>query len=326
MTTIKLRLLFVCMIGFLLITTTVSAESIYKKLTVEKCDSLINANATNPNFVILDVRTYGEWINSHLEGSINRSTRDSDFQQQLAALPKHKIFLLHCQSGGRSAGAFVKMQSLEFAEVYEMQGGIGTWKSKGFTTTAELAPKIMLVSYTDSLKNSTGTDTINITITNRANETLTFSSATFNDLHVITNNFDSDKTLAGAEDYTFSIFHSPGYYEDDSTKVFIKSNGGELKINVVFKDGIIQNIDSEIQRDELVIYPNPAKNSLFIKSSSFFDVAEISIINLNGQVVLRENLFSIYEGIDISSLRNGIYFVRIKTGDHFVSRKVVVKR
>ena len=183
----------------------------------------------------------------------------------------------------------------------------------------------MLVSYTGSLKNSTGTDTINITITNRANETLTFSSATFNDLHVITNNFDSDKTLEGAEDYTFSIFHSPGYSEDDSTKVFIKSNGGELKINIVFKDGVIQNIDSEFQRDELVIYPNPASNNLFIKSSSFFNIEEVSFINLNGQVVLRENYFSINNGIDISGLKNGIYFVRIKTGESFVSRKVVVK-
>jgi len=326
MTIIKLRLLLVCIISFGLTTTIVSAENIYKKLTVEKCDSLINANETNPNFVILDVRTYGEWINSHLKGSINRSTRDADFQQQLDALPKHKIFLLHCQSGGRSAGAFAKMQTLKFAEVYEMQGGIGSWKSKGFPTTSELAPKLMLVSYTDSLKNSTGTDTINITITNRANDILTFTSATFKDLHVITNNFDSEQTLAGAEDYTFSIFHSPGYSEDDSTKVFIKSNGGELKINIVFKDGVIQNIDSELHRDELIIYPNPAKYSLFIKNSSVLEIEEVSFINLNGQVVLREIYFSVNNGINISGLKNGIYFVRIKTsGGSFISRKVVVK-
>ena len=115
-TLIKLHLLFVWIIGFGLTSTTISAENIYKKLTVEKCDSLINANETNPNFVILDVRTYGKWVNDHLEGSINRSTRDADFQQQLDALPKHKIFLLHCQSGGRSTGAFIKMQSVESVE------------------------------------------------------------------------------------------------------------------------------------------------------------------------------------------------------------------
>ena len=321
---VKLRLLFVCLISVGSIHT-ISAENIYKKFTVEKCDSLINANTTNPNFVILDVRTYGEWINNHIESSINRSTRDADFQQQLDALPKHKIFLLHCQSGGRSAGAFTKMQSLEFAEVYEMKGGIGSWKSRGYPTTSELAPEIMLVSYTDSLEYSTGTDTINITITNRANETLTFSSATFNDLHVITNNFDNQKTLEGAEDYTFSIFHSPGYYEDDSTKIFIKSNGGELKISIVFKDGIIQNIKSEFQKNDLVMYPNPARNNLFIKSNSFLNIEEVSFINLNGQVVLRDNYFSINNGIDISDLKNGVYFVRIKTGEQFVSRKVVVK-
>ncbi len=325
-TLIKLHLLFVFIIGFGLTSTTVSAENIYKTITAEKCDSLINANVTNPNFVILDVRTYGEWINDHLEGSINRSTRDADFKEQLDALPKHKIFLIHCLSGGRSAGAFIKMQDLEFAEVYEMQGGISSWKSKGFPTTSELAPKLMLVSYTDSLEHLTGTDTINITITNSANDILTFSAATFDDFHLITNNFDYDKTLAGAEDYTFSIFHSPGYSEDDSTKVFIESNGGELEINIVFKDGVILNIDSEFKKDELVIYPNPAKNSLFIKNSSFLNIEEVLFINLNGQVVLRENYFSINNGINISGLKNGIYFIRIKTGDRFVSRKVVVKR
>ncbi len=324
-TIIKQRLLFVSLICIGLISN-ISAENIYKQLTVEKCDSLINANVTNPNFIILDVRTYGEWISGHIEGSVNRSTGDSDFQQQLEVLPRHKIFLLHCQSGGRSAGAFIKMKNLKFAEVYEMQGGIGSWKSKGYPTTTNHKPKLMLVSHTDSLKSTTGTDTINITITNRANDILAFSSVTFSDFHVITNNFDNLKTLAGAEDYTFSIYHTPGYSEDDSTRVFIESNGGELEINTVFKDGIIQNIDSEFQEYELVVYPNPAKNSLFIKNSSLLNIEEVSLVNINGQVVLHNNDFSIYNGIDISELKNGIYFVRVKTEEQMFTNKFVVKK
>ena len=53
----------------LLLSTTASAnknktaENIYGRLTATQCDSLIKANETNPNFVILDVRTPFEWSN-----------------------------------------------------------------------------------------------------------------------------------------------------------------------------------------------------------------------------------------------------------------------
>ena len=49
-TLIKFHLLFVCIIGFGLTNTNISVENIYKKLTSEKYDNLINANETNPNF------------------------------------------------------------------------------------------------------------------------------------------------------------------------------------------------------------------------------------------------------------------------------------
>jgi len=95
--------LFIFLIGIALIVQTATAETsdlswnIYKQLTAVKCDSLVKANENNPNFVILDVRTPGEYSGSHLMGAINRSTGDSNFDAQLAALPKHKLFLMHCR-------------------------------------------------------------------------------------------------------------------------------------------------------------------------------------------------------------------------------------
>ncbi len=305
--------------------TTASAGNIYKTISVAKCDSLIKANAENPNFVILDVRTPGSWSADHLEGSINRNYFDTDFEQQLAALPKQKIFLIHCQSGGRSAGAFVKMQNLEFAEVYEMSGGINSWKSSSYPTTSVLAPKLMLVSYAKTSENISGTDTINITITNRANEILTFSSASFNDIHEITNDFNKSIELAGAEDYTFSGYHTSGYFAEDTTKVTLESNGGELKIDIAFKNGVVQNIGPEFY-NELVIYPNPAKNYLYIKNGASLNIEEISIFGLNGQVVLHENTFSTSGGINISQLKTGVYLVRLKTNGQVLSKKLLVRQ
>lgn len=300
------------------------AQNIYKQISAVRCDSLIDANTENPNFAIIDVRTYGEWVNDHLEGSINRSTRDSDFDQQLDALPKQKIFLLHCQSGGRSAEAFAKMKDLDFAEVYEMQGGMNSWKSNSLPTTSIHAPKLMLVQYSDVLSSVSGIDTIHVTITNRANDLLTFSSVIFNDLHEITNDFDAQKTLTGAEDYTFSVYHNPVYSGDDSTTISLQSNGGDLEVNIVFKNGIIQNIDAEFQENEIVLYPNPAKTFIDVKGIPGFDLKRISIINLNGQTVLNKEVF-VTNRIDISDLQNGIYMARIESGTNIYSKKFVVQ-
>jgi len=112
-------MLFVCLFisKFVLAEQQEIKGNIYKRFTAAQCDSLIKANKTNPNFVILDVRTPGEYSSYHLIDAINRNTGDPNFDAQLASLPKHKLFLMHCQSGGRSAGAFVKMKELGFAEV-----------------------------------------------------------------------------------------------------------------------------------------------------------------------------------------------------------------
>lgn len=297
------------------------AGNTYKQFTAQQCDSLIKVNETNPNFVILDVRTPGEWNNYHIEGSINRSTGLSDFTTQLDALPKHKIFLLHCQSGGRSAGAFAKMKDLEFAEVYEMIGGINSWRSAALPTTTITAPKLMLVSY-DEIQGS-GSDTINITITNRANGTLTFNASSFTDVHNITNNFNEAYNLEGASDYTFSIIHPSGYLENDSTNIKIESNGGSLEFDIIVNKGVIQGISDKNQFD-IAFYPNPASKRIFFKTNAF-NIEKVAIFNITGQEVLTKNWFSPTEGINISELKNGIYILRIESGRQAISKKLMVK-
>lgn len=300
-----------------------TSENIYGRLTALQCDSLIKANETNPNFVILDVRTPLEWSNYHIMGSINRSTGLNDFIAQLDALPKQKIFLMHCQSGGRSAGAFAKMKELKFAEVYEMIGGINSWNSKGLPSTKITEPKLMLVSYSEILKGN-DSDTLKVTVTNRANGNLTFGAYQFSDIHNIQNDFNSEITLEGAQDYTFSVVHSPGYYGNDSTKIGIESNGGILNLNIVFKNGSITGANKQ-QLAEITLYPNPANQRLFIKNNGFTSFDEISVINIVGQKVISKSRFSVSNEIDVSNLRNGIYVLRLKTGNQIISQKFIVK-
>lgn len=301
----------------------VSAQNSYKRLYPEKCDSLIKANSTNPNFVILDVRTDGEWRGEHLEGSINRSTGDSDFQQRLALLPKHKIYLLHCQSGGRSAGAFTKMQNLEFVEVYEMIGGINGWNSNQLPTTTKLEPKLMLVSHNGIDGNSI--DTINVTITNRANDQLTFQSISISDEHEITHDFDQGIIIEGAEDYTFSIYHSPGYINEDSTQIALESNGGILNLKVIVEKETTTSIAS-LANNEIEIYPNPARGNLFFKGLNTNLSTEIIIFNLSGQIVFQYNNFLAGSALSIPGVPEGIHIIRVNNGKSAYSKKLLIQR
>ena len=300
-----------------------TTENIYGRLTSLQCDSLIKANETNPNFVILDVRTSAEWKSYHIMGSINRSTGLIDFTAQLDALPKQKIFLMHCQSGGRSVGAFAKMKELEFAEVYEMIGGINSWNSAKLPTTTITQPKLMLVSNSDILTGGSA-DTIKITVTNRANGSLTFTAVTISDIHNVFDNFNTEIALDGAQDYTFSIVHTPGYSGDESTKISLESNGGKIDLDIEFKNGIIVGNDEQ-QLAEITIYPNPANQKLYFKSNGLKWFDEISILNIVGQKVITESKISVSNGIDVSNLKNGIYIIRIKAGSQIMSEKFMIK-
>ncbi len=295
------------------------AENVYKNFSALQCDSLVKANETNPDFIILDVRTPGSWNPDHLYGSVNRNYYDSDFEDQLDALPKHKTYLIHCQSGGRSAGTFSKMKNLNFAEVYEMSGGINAWKSAGLSTTSVIEPKLMLVAYDET----SDSDSIKITVTNRGNDLLQFSIAAFNDIHEINSNFDETVQLEGAEDYTFSVVHSPAYAENESTEINLKSNGGELSFSITFKNGTIQNVETE-RIAKFLVYPNPANESFCIKNGNGTIPDALTILNLNGQVVLQKTELS-SQNISVSGLNDGIYFLKIENRNQTISGKLIVK-
>ena len=207
-------------------------ENIYKTLNAFQCDSLIDANVTNPNFVILDVRTPAEYNPEHLEGAINRNYYE-DFDNHLDQFDKEKTYLIHCKSGSRSAGAFTKMQAKNFREVYNMQGGINAWKNAALPTTNTFAPLLMLVSE-DTIPVKTieigEIDTITISITNRANDTLSFISITELAGTEFETDFEIDTTVLGSFDYTFNIYYEPTDETFDTVIFNLESNGGSGQV------------------------------------------------------------------------------------------------
>ncbi len=84
---------------------------------------------STPDAVIVDVRTPVEYIGGHLENAQNIDWRGNDFEVKTGKIDKSKPVFIYCQSGGRSASAVSKLREDGWKEVYELEGGISSWKS-----------------------------------------------------------------------------------------------------------------------------------------------------------------------------------------------------
>ncbi|GGE04198.1 T9SS type A sorting domain-containing protein [Psychroflexus salis] len=74
---------------------------------------------------------------------------------------------------------------------------------------------------------------------------------------------------------------------------------------------------------KIMIYPNPTSNLLHIETSQI-DITAIGIFDLQGKRVMQLN--SAYlNGIDVSQLTNGIYFIKVSTSEGELVKKFVKK-
>ncbi len=71
-----------------------------------------------------------------------------------------------------------------------------------------------------------------------------------------------------------------------------------------------------------IVYPNPAKNNLFISAAD--EIKNVRIFNSIGQLVYSENVNSKNKELIISSFDSGIYHVQIETKDYIISKKISI--
>lgn len=85
---------------------------------------------TDPDAVVIDVRTRAEYSSGHIPQAKNIDIMSGGFEQQLEKLDKQKSYYLYCRSGGRSSSAAAKMGTLGFRNVFNLVGGIGSYKGR----------------------------------------------------------------------------------------------------------------------------------------------------------------------------------------------------
>lgn len=84
--------------------------------------------------------------------------------------------------------------------------------------------------------------------------------------------------------------------------------------------GEIKQTESKLQNAE--VYPNPAQDFVYVST----DVTEgtIMILNLLGQQMRTETITTTVMSLDISGLKEGIYFISITSGDVNIVKKIKV--
>jgi rhodanese-related sulfurtransferase len=87
----------------------------------------------DPDFVLLDVRTPGEYRKGHIQGAKLLDYYHRDFLDRLKTLDRDKTYLLYCRTGNRSGRTLALMGKLGFKQTAHLAGGIVAWQHKGFT-------------------------------------------------------------------------------------------------------------------------------------------------------------------------------------------------
>ena len=87
---------------------------------------------------------------------------------------------------------------------------------------------------------------------------------------------------------------------------------------------IITSLPAIKRNMPLLIYPNPATNTIYIETANVNFPATIEIADITGRMILEKTVQSQSQGqMNISSLSSGIYFVILKTQTQQITAKIV---
>ena len=104
------------------------------------------------------------------------------------------------------------------------------------------------------------------------------------------------------------VYNTPGNYGAGEEAHF--RTVGELGNN----DNLLNNV---------VIYPNPAKNNLNIQNAKN---ASVKVFDLLGRIVLLKNNISLNQQLDVSKLTTGTYLIKIINGNQIKTDKFIINR
>lgn len=78
----------------------------------------------------------------------------------------------------------------------------------------------------------------------------------------------------------------------------------------------------EVKVKEIYVYPNPAKD---VNTFEGYAITKIELLNLQGQVLQSLKAFDAKTLVDVSTVSEGVYSLKIKTKDGAIVKNVLKK-
>lgn len=123
----KTRILVLSGIFMILSACTSSAQKHFEVNSTDVAALL----SKDPNVVVLDVRTAGEFNQGHIKGAINIDINQPDALNRINKLDKKASYLVYCRTKNRSGVAVNNMEQNGYKSIYQMMDGMNGWNMNG---------------------------------------------------------------------------------------------------------------------------------------------------------------------------------------------------
>ena len=124
-------LLIIILFTFILPSGLAQQDQTITALSPTEAADIIEKHKGDAGFVILDIRTPGEYQSGHLKDAIMIDYYAKSFVDEIGRLDKQKSYLVYCRSGNRSARSMDLFRKLQFQKIYHLASGINGWNSEG---------------------------------------------------------------------------------------------------------------------------------------------------------------------------------------------------
>jgi photosystem II stability/assembly factor-like uncharacterized protein len=128
---------------------------------------------------------------------------------------------------------------------------------------------------------------------------------------------------SGTTAILYSVFFTGINYGYAAGSNFSGSYGGGCDTIIKTTNGGLQWIEEKNKKEFLKIYPNPVSEQLTIETTKLTKESTLTIVNVSGQELIRQNMKDSKTQLDISNLTKGIYFVKLITDKKVEVRKII---
>jgi len=161
--------------------------------------------------------------------------------------------------------------------------------------------------------------------------------------NIVFSDFDYTEAIPGNIDFTDLALNADSYIWDfgdgssstdtSPSHVYIGSSNYTVTqhvSNACFSDtasliiSIVLDVEELSNDNGLKIYPNPCKETIQIEILNDFG-CDVSIVDVQGQVVYVGNISSNQARLDMSGFSKGVYFIQLETSNGSFNKKIIIE-